>query len=117
MEKSTVIIEPADGVGAYIRDINLNDGLSQPQVDELRNALGDYGVLFFTDQELTPEKPCIFWEIEIQTDADEAEINSVFEFVEGLCTLEIEKAGSAPAPAMELPADLPPPPPTLPDDD
>jgi taurine dioxygenase len=78
MEKSTVIIEPADGVGAYIRDINLNDGLSQPQVDELRNALGDYGVLFFTDQELTPEK-----HIQFAESFGQININRFFQPVDG----------------------------------
>ncbi len=67
--------------------------------------------------EMQADRPYIGWRIELETEADEPEIASVFEFVEGLCTLEItsstvndvDKApnvssspvedGSAPAPA------------------
>ncbi len=38
---------------------------------------------------IEPEKPYISWHTSITTHADIAEINSVFEFVEGLCTLEV----------------------------
>ncbi len=38
---------------------------------------------------LTPEAPHLSWQISLKTEADEAEIQSIFEFVEGLCTLEI----------------------------
>jgi len=65
--------------------------------------------------DLAPEKPAIGWEILIKTEADTAEISSVFEFVEGLCTLEITSTSAAPSAATL--DDLPPPPPTLPDDD
>ena len=67
--------------------------------------------------ELIAEKPYIAWQVDLWTDADEAEINSVFEFVEGLCTLEIARTGAGKAAAFDLPDDLPPPPPTMPDDD
>lgn len=40
-------------------------------------------------KDLIAEKPHIYWEILIKTDADTAEISSVFEFVEGLCTLDV----------------------------
>ena len=43
--------------------------------------------------ELVAEKPFLSWEVRMVTEADEAEINSVFEFVEGLCTLEIKRVG------------------------
>lgn len=86
------------------------------------HALGDCDVRMILDDlpelgTLAAEKPFMAWEIELTTQADEAEIASVFEFVEGLCTLDITNLhGDAPA-AFDLPADLPPPPPTLPDDD
>lgn len=67
--------------------------------------------------DLAAEKPFISWEIVLKTQADEAEINSVFEFVEGLCVLEVTRLGAPTSPEFDLPADLPPPPPTLPDDD
>ncbi len=67
--------------------------------------------------DLTAEKPFVAWEIGMKSEADEAEIASVFEFVEGLCTLEITKTGSTASGAFEMPDVLPPPPPTIPDDD
>lgn len=62
MEKSAVRIEPGDGVGAYIHDVDLNKKLSKSDVKALRNALGEYGVLFFRDQDLAPEKHIAFAE-------------------------------------------------------
>ncbi len=38
---------------------------------------------------ITPEIPHLSWRITLHTSADESEIASVFEFVEGLCALEI----------------------------
>lgn len=78
------------------------------QVSLLLEALPDLN-------DLVAEKPVIGWEIHIVTDADAAEISSVFEFVEGLCTLDITPL-SASSSAAEL-DDLPPPPPTLRDDE
>lgn len=42
---------------------------------------------------LSPEVPHISWTIRLETDADAAEIASVFEFVEGLCSLCIVQDG------------------------
>ena len=50
-----VDIEPGDGVGAYIHGIDLARDLKDGVVADLRQALGDYGVLFFRDQNLAPE--------------------------------------------------------------
>lgn len=47
---------------------------------------------------LTPDIPHLSWNIRLITDVDESEIVSIFEFVEGLCTLAIVPAGQAPAP-------------------
>ena len=38
---------------------------------------------------VVPELPNLSWQISLRTDVEEAEIVSVFEFVEGLCVLEI----------------------------
>ncbi|KIN61106.1 Chemotaxis protein CheA [Sulfitobacter noctilucae] len=40
---------------------------------------------------ITPEVPHLSWTIHLQTDVEEAEIRSIFEFVEGLCVLEIAR--------------------------
>lgn len=39
--------------------------------------------------DLIPEVPHLSWSVELVSDVEESEIASVFEFVEGLCTLEI----------------------------
>ncbi len=65
--------------------------------------------------DLVAEKPAIGWEILIKTDADTAEISSVFEFVEGLCTLDITNTGATSTAGAV--SDLPAPPPTMPDDE
>ena len=49
------MIEPTGGgVGSFVNGIDLANGLSDNLVSELRNALGEYGVLFFRDQNLSP---------------------------------------------------------------
>lgn len=40
---------------------------------------------------LAPEHSYLSWTIDLDTDVDEAEIAAAFEFVEGLCTLDIKK--------------------------
>ncbi len=63
---------------------------------------------------LDAEKPHMEWTVLIRTEADTAEIQSVFEFVEGLCTLEIQPLLQADTLPNDL--DIPPPPATLPDE-
>ena len=46
-------IEAAEGCGAQVRGVNLADA-GQAEVDALRQALFDHGVLFFRGQGLTP---------------------------------------------------------------
>lgn len=55
---------------------------------------------------LAPETPYLSWEIEIETQVDRDEIVSVFEFVDGLCALEVTEIGAS----FDLPVldDLPP---------
>ena len=62
-------------------------------------------------EDLAPETPYIEWLIELETEAAEPEIRDIFEFVDGLCEIEIT-GGSAPAPADppaldDSPADIP----------
>ena len=45
---------------------------------------------------LEAETPYLSWDIEIESDVDRAEILSVFEFVDGLCTLEVTEISAAP---------------------
>lgn len=56
MSNKTVNVEPADGVGAYVRNFSLADAKNPDDIEFLRDALGEYGVLFFENQTITPEQ-------------------------------------------------------------
>lgn len=49
----SVSVEVAQGAGAYIRNVNLSQ-LVESDIDKIRQALGQHGVLFFRDQSLEP---------------------------------------------------------------
>ena len=49
-----ITIQPQGAIGAEIHDVDLNE-LSEATLAELRIAYAQYGVLFFRDQQLTPE--------------------------------------------------------------
>ena len=49
-------ISPAGAVGAHVIGVDLAAPLDDRDVTRLREALGEHGVLFFRDQELTPEQ-------------------------------------------------------------
>lgn len=49
------IVHPADGAGAYVTEINLNE-ISESDVKQLKDALGSYGVLFFRNQAISAEQ-------------------------------------------------------------
>ena len=57
-------------------------------------------------ESLDPEAACLAWDITLDSEAGESDLREVFDFVEGICTLDVE--GGAPA-APPLPAldDLP----------
>lgn len=55
MEVMAIKFAAAEGVGAYVKNINLAD-LDAAVVKQLRMGLGEYGVLFFRDQSLLPEQ-------------------------------------------------------------
>lgn len=60
MNSTSLNITPADGVGAYINDFEITAEAGQSVA--LRQALGEYGVLFFRNQYLTPERHIAFAE-------------------------------------------------------
>jgi len=48
-------VNPATGTGAYVADVDLGSVNAQ-EVEEIREALGEYGVLFFRNQSVSPEQ-------------------------------------------------------------
>ncbi|MDF3413715.1 chemotaxis protein CheA [Sulfitobacter sp. M57] len=75
----------------------------------LRNLmdLGDISVVCDASSlpelgKITPEIPHLSWTVTLHSTADESEIRSVFEFVEGLCQLDISRNDSAPVPLVDL---------------
>lgn len=89
---------------------------NEPQM-LLRNlcALGEAEVTCDTDAlpgllDLKPETPHLAWTIRLTADVDEAEIRAVFEFVDGLCRLDIMRdADPAAVPEPAAPAAVPEP--------
>ncbi|MEL0113969.1 MAG: TauD/TfdA family dioxygenase [Rickettsiales bacterium] len=56
MSAKDITIRPSGGgVGAFVEGIDLARDLSDNVVGTLRSAIGEHGVLFFRDQELSPE--------------------------------------------------------------
>ena len=54
-------VRPISGnIGAEIHGVDLNNEITQNQFIEIRNAFGKYGVIFFRDQELSPESEIAF---------------------------------------------------------
>jgi len=62
MSSSEISIQPADGVGAYVSNVDIAAAMSAQQTGTLRQALGEHGVLFFRDQSATPEQHIAFAE-------------------------------------------------------
>ena len=62
MTTKKIRIEPADGVGAYVSNIDLCRTTPAHDTHVLKNALGEYGVLFFHGQQITPEQHIAFAE-------------------------------------------------------
>ncbi len=58
--------------------------------------------------ELDPEGACLGWKIRLTTDRGQSEIEEVFEFVEGLCTLKVSESNTAPAAGLVAIPGLPP---------
>ena len=54
-------IRPISGaVGAEIHGVDLKDNIPEEQFSEIKSAFGEYGVIFFRDQNLTPEQEITF---------------------------------------------------------
>lgn len=63
MDYRYIRVAPLSGtVGAEIAGVNLREPLQDEAFTELRSAFGDYGVVFFRDQQLTPEQHLAFAE-------------------------------------------------------
>lgn len=63
MQDQQPLIEPiSEGFGANISGVDLSAPLSEGDVASLRAALGHHGVIFFRDQQLTPEHHIAFAE-------------------------------------------------------
>lgn len=57
MQNEDFTIRPSGGgVGAFVDNIDLALGMTDAARDRLRETLGEYGVLFFRDQTLTPDQ-------------------------------------------------------------
>jgi len=63
--------------------------------------------------QLRPDVPHLSWTVILQTDVEESEIVSIFEFVEGLCQLDIKKQGEPDGRDLPPLPDLPPVEPTM----
>ena len=75
----TIEIAPvASALGAEIRGVDLSEELSDADTATIRDAFGRYGVIFFRDQDLTPEQHIAFAER-----WGEIEVNRFFRPVEG----------------------------------
>ena len=63
MNYSLIDVRPKSGsVGAEIFGVDLNKEISKEQFLEIRRAFGEFGVIFFRDQYLTPEEEIEFAE-------------------------------------------------------
>ena len=63
MRNSRIETRPTSGsVGAEILGIDLSRGLEDSDVEELRAAFNEYGVIFFREQNLSPEQHIAFAE-------------------------------------------------------
>ena len=60
---SLIDIRPlSSAIGAEIHGIDLNKAISKEQFLEVKSAFGQYGVIFFRDQNLSPDKEITFAE-------------------------------------------------------
>src|SRR5215469_13499124 len=54
-------VEPlSTALGAEIGGVDLAAPLAKPELAEIRHAFGEYGVIFFRDQRLTPDQHLAF---------------------------------------------------------
>ncbi|MDX2155281.1 MAG: TauD/TfdA family dioxygenase [Hyphomicrobiaceae bacterium] len=61
MRNTRLDIRPTNGaLGAEVHGVDLRERLDEAVVGEMREALGEHGVLFFRDQMLTPDQQVAF---------------------------------------------------------
>lgn len=61
MQRNRIEVHPTSGgAGAEIHGIDLSRGVDDAELALLRQALADHGVIFFREQELTPEQHIAF---------------------------------------------------------
>jgi alpha-ketoglutarate-dependent taurine dioxygenase len=78
-EFETIEVRPlSNALGAEIRGVDLAQSVSDAQFGEIRRAFGRHGVIFFRDQDLTPERHLAFAERWGQVN-----VNRFFKPVEG----------------------------------
>jgi taurine dioxygenase len=56
MRNSGIDVKPAGSVGAIIGGVDLSKPLDEPTYQAIRASLNQFGVLFFRDQDITPEQ-------------------------------------------------------------
>jgi taurine dioxygenase len=56
------VAQTSGALGVEILGVDLSEPLSDPEIGELRDALNQYGVIFFREQNLTPEQHIAFAE-------------------------------------------------------
>ncbi len=66
------------GVGAFVRNVDLSQSLTQEHVSAIKSALGEHGVLFFRNQMISPEDHQAFAE-----NLGSIDVNRFFKPVEG----------------------------------
>jgi taurine dioxygenase len=72
------VVPSGGGVGAFIEGVDLSLGLSKDAVKRIRAALGDYGVVFFREQLLSPTQ-----HIAIAEQFGQINVNRFFPTVDG----------------------------------
>jgi taurine dioxygenase len=72
------LVPVSSALGVEIRGVDLGEDLSETVAAEIRAALGQHGVVFFRDQDLTPERHVAF-----ARRCGEIEVNRFFRPVDG----------------------------------
>ncbi len=57
---ATIDVKPCGGVGAEVLGVDLSGELTNSEFATMRDAFSQYGVIFFRDQDLTPEQHIAF---------------------------------------------------------
>ncbi len=78
-EDQEIIVQPLSGaVGAVIEGVDLSQPLSEPTLAKLKRTYDEFGVIFFRDQQLSPEDHIAFAE-----QWGKINVNRFFQPVEG----------------------------------